>query len=186
MLPTIVLTGRKFCGKDTLTKAVLSMGYSRLSFSDQLKRICSELFPWLNFDYPQGEKDTKQFNGGTLSPRDIWLKMNVVTEIDRFILVRSLYNQMSELHPHRKCIITDLRKPEEYEWVKENCLPIVKIIDGSGRYDVTEDPLEDFIDSIEPDYIIVNNKDSESIDRFKLLVEQIENDHNIFRHRCSN
>ena len=88
----IALCGKKGVGKDTLFKAVADLGFQRLSFSDQLKDICSDVFPWLALVYPQGEKDRKQFNSknGLMSPREVWLSMNVITEIDEDVLVRRL------------------------------------------------------------------------------------------------
>lgn len=180
--PTIVLTGRKLAGKDTLARGIFPMGYTRLSFSDQLKHICHQLFPWLALDYAQGDKDLKQFRNNTLSPRDIWLKMNVVTEIDHNILIRSLVGQMVEIGSDAEFfVITDLRKPGEYEWVKKQGYPIIKIIDGTGRADISEDPLEDFIDEIEADYEFVNNKTTLDIERFKQLVKDIEDETVEFR-----
>lgn len=171
----IVLTGRKYSGKDTFASAIFPLGFTRLSFSDQLKRITNSLFPFVSLDYPQGDKDKKMFNDNTLSPRDIWLKMNVVTEIDRNILVGSLEREMRELicSGHTLLCITDLRKPEEYQWVSEMGYPIVKIIDGDRPTNLNEDSLEDFIDTISPDFTIVNNKDEQSILQFVELVRSI-------------
>ena len=166
----IVLTGRKFSGKDTLAKAIFPLGFRRVSFSDQLKHQCVKMFPWLDFDYPQGQKDTKMFNNNTLSPRDIWLKMNVITEIEPNILVRSAEHEVYS--GSGLVVITDLRKPEEYEWVKSKGYPIIKIHDPKRPSDIVEDKLEEFIDQIVPDYIFVNNKDQDSIDRFIALVEE--------------
>lgn len=172
--PTVVvLTGRKFSGKDTMVKSILPFGFTRLSFSDQLKRICVNLFPWMDFDYPQGDKDRKQFSNNTLSPRDIWLKMNVVTEIDRNILVSSLVEEMELDHRGKKLfVISDLRKPEEYEWVKMNGYPIIKIVEPN-RNVKTEDELENFIDSIVPDHVVCNYKDEQSLIVFQNLIRDL-------------
>lgn len=171
----VVLTGRKYSGKDTFASSIFPLGFTRLSFSDQLKRITNNIFPFVSLDYPQVDKDTKLFNNGTLSPRDIWLKMNVVTEIDKNILVRSLEREMVEFNSSGRTLfcITDLRKPEEYQWVQAMGYPIIKIIDGVRSNDVVEDELENFIDEIQETHRITNNKDQRSIDNFVDLVSTI-------------
>ena len=170
----VVLTGRKKAGKDTLASTLFKHEFIRISFSDQLKRICADLFPWLELDYPQEVKDQKIFNNETLSPRDIWLSLNVLTEIDRTILVRSLETELNKWTSQDlgelNFIITDLRKPEEYEWVQKMGYPIIKIIDGCSREGIVEDSLEDFIEQIVPNYEFVNNKDEDSKLRFEQFV----------------
>ena len=179
-LRVVVLTGRKKAGKDTMALELIKQGYTRLSFSDQLKRICSNLFPFLEVDYPQEIKDTKfiEGDGVMLSPRDIWLKMNVITEIDKNILVDSLRDELESLMCKgvRKFVVTDLRKNEEYDWVKAFDYPIIKIVDGASRDGIVEDELENFIDTIRANVEFVNYKDPESKVRFTTVVEEVLNE----------
>ena len=169
MSRVIVLTGKKGAGKDTLASQVFDMGFARVSFSDQLKMICASLFPWMKNDYPPSEKDTKLF--GDLSPRDIWLKMSVLTEIDRDILVRATRKQMDSIPQDKNIIITDLRKPEEYEFVREMGYPIIRIRDDNPNR--REDAVEQWVDQFEVYRDFFNNKDEDSKVRFKKLIEEI-------------
>lgn len=174
----IALCGKKGVGKDTLFKAVADLGFQRLSFSDQLKDICSDVFPWLALDYPQGEKDRKQFQSknGLMSPREVWMAMNVITEIDEDVLVRRLERQMNNMiaHDQRLFIITDLRKEEEYRWVKKNGIPIIRIHDFDQR---NEDAVEAFLGTIVGDFDFYNYKNEQSITNFQQLIQEILNDH---------
>lgn len=174
----IALCGKKGVGKDTLFNSVSEQGFQRLSFSDQLKEICSDIFPWLALDYPQGEKDRKQFEGkfGLLSPRDVWMAMNVITEIDENILVSRLERQLNNMiaHDQRLFIITDLRKEEEYRWVKKNEIPIICVHDFDTR---NEDAVESYIDQIVGDFDFYNYKNEQSITNFQQLIQELLNDH---------
>lgn len=179
MKPLIIaLCGKKGVGKDTLFKAVADLGFQRLSFSDQLKDICSDVFPWLALDYPQGEKDRKQFQSknGLMSPREVWMSMNVITEIDEDVLVRRLERQMNNMiaHDQRLIIITDLRKEEEYRWVRKNGIPIIRIHDFDQR---NEDAVEAFLDTIVGDFDFYNYKNEQSLTNFQQLIQEILNDH---------
>lgn len=174
----IALCGKKGVGKDTLFKSVADLGFQRLSFSDQLKEICSDVFPWLALDYPQGEKDRKQFQtkNGLMSPREVWMAMNVITEIDENVLVSRLERQLNNMiaHDQRLIIITDLRKEEEYRWVKKNEIPIICVHDFDTR---NEDAVESYIDQIVGDFDFYNYKNEQSIANFQQLIQEILNDH---------
>jgi len=174
----IALCGKKGVGKDTLFKSVADLGFQRLSFSDQLKEICSDVFPWLALDYPQGEKDRKQFQtkNELMSPREVWMAMNVVTEIDENVLVSRLERQLNNMiaHDQRLFIITDLRKEEEYRWVKKNEIPIICVHDFHTR---NEDAVESYIDQIVGDFDFYNYKNEQSITNFQQLIQEILNDH---------
>lgn len=179
MKPLIIaLCGKKGVGKDTLFKSVSDVGFQRLSFSDQLKDICSDVFPWLALDYPQGEKDRKQFQSknGLMSPRDVWMAMNIITEIDENILTSRLERQMNKMigNGQRMIIITDLRKEEEHRWVKKNGIPIIKILDYATR---EEDSVEKYVEHIVGDFYFENHKNEQSIVDFQQLIQEILNDH---------
>jgi hypothetical protein len=171
----IVLTGRKKAGKDTMALQLIDDGFTRLSFSDQLKRICCKVFPDMLPDYPQEVKDQKILFGKTLSPRDVWLKMNVVTEIEPEILVHSLADELYEHMESGKTnfVITDLRRPWEYEFVDHHSWPICKIVDGCPRDTIDEDDMENFIDEIIPDIEFMNMKDVHSKERFKEMMIKV-------------
>lgn len=174
----IALCGKKGVGKDTLYNSVAGLGFRRLSFSDQLKYICSEVFPWLYLDYPQGDKDRKQFqtSRGMLSPRDVWIAMNIITEIDENVLITRLESQLRDMidEGHNLFVITDLRKPEEHRWVKKNGIPIIKILDYATR---EEDSVEKYVEHIVGDFYFENHKNEQSIVEFQKLIQEILHDY---------
>jgi hypothetical protein len=92
----IALAGRKGSGKDNCAKILADhFGFDVFSFSDQLKHIAHQHFPWLHKDYPQELKEKaiweSPYDGREWSPRDIWTAMNVLVEIDPDILVNKLH-----------------------------------------------------------------------------------------------
>ena len=74
----------------------------------------------------------------------------------------------------RMIIITDLRKEEEYRWVRKNGIPIIRIHDFDQR---NEDAVEAFLDTIVGDFDFYNYKNEQSITNFQQLIQEILNDH---------
>lgn len=117
------------------------------SFSDQLKKICHELFPWLEADYAPSQKEKPIHlspDGVWYSPRDIWTAMNIMVEIDPMILVRRVESEyrssMSSgyLDNADFAIVKDLRphNPEELAFCLRNDFKIIYIENG-------KDPIKD-------------------------------------------
>jgi hypothetical protein len=150
----IALSGRKFSGKDECAK-VLGQRYNSLifSFSDQLKKIANEHFPWLELDYPQGTKEetvwVSPYDGKKYSPRDIWVKLNCLVEIDPAILVRKLHQErddyeltnqvIKDLRPHNPCELEYCIRHDFKIIYIENCKDPV----STENLDVTEDDFTD-------------------------------------------
>ena len=115
----IAISGMKGSGKDYCTDLIKEhYGAVVLSFSDQLKRICADLFPWLEFDCPPEQKEEPKFyshvTGKPYSYRDIWTMMNVMVDIDPQILIRRIEKDLRhEMWEHQgqdvHYIIKDLR-----------------------------------------------------------------------------
>jgi len=141
----IALSGMKGSGKDyclELIKKETSCNVISYSFSDQLKNICHELFPWLDLDYPPQEKEHKQFYNRAIddfyAPRDIWTMMNVIVDIDPKVLVRRVESEyrssMSSgyLDNVDFAIVKDLRphNPEELAFCLKNNFKIIYIENG--------------------------------------------------------
>lgn len=136
----IALSGRKFSGKDECAKVLKKhFGLETFSFSDQLKAIAHELFPWLQLDYPQDLKEKKiwvsPYDGREWSARDVWVALNVIVEIDPSILVRKChYTRMRHMmallddDKMRHCI-KDLRphNPKELEYCLKHNFVIIYI-----------------------------------------------------------
>ena len=94
----IALTGRKYSGKDYLAVPLIEADFTRVSFSDQLKKIANRLYPWCKLDYPSDQKEipiANHLNVNNLSPRDIWIKMDKLREVDPMVFVRGGFTPRS-------------------------------------------------------------------------------------------
>ena len=148
------------------------------SFSDQLKKICHELFPWLELDYPPHEKERKQFYNSAIddfyAPRDIWTKMNLIVEIDPQILVRHVESEYradqskGAVQDADFVVVKDLRphNPEELAFCLRNKFKIIYIENGKDpildqtNLDVTETGYENIQKHASAKFI--NRKDSDT------------------------
>ena len=183
----LAFMGISGAGKDYyVTHLVKTYSYTRLSFSDQLKRITKNIFPWIEQDYPPELKEkplnieTSFGEEITLSPREIWLKMNFLREIEDGIFVRMMkdevinlsrkFNKLIELgeipdfNPD-KIVISDIRTPPEYKMCKENGFKIIRI--DAEKTIHNKHNFDEQIFQFEPDYIFKNDFDGvEKFDKF--------------------
>ena len=138
MYNKICLLGASGAGKDWVCSEIMKrhQEFVRLSFSDGLKEICYNVFDWMKRDYSPEQKE-KPLNIKTslgeiidLSPREIWLKMNFLREIENGIFVRKLNDELNELEFYgvETFIISDLRTKPELDFVKQNGFKIIKIV----------------------------------------------------------
>lgn len=180
-------SGCKFSGKDTLVNSLADEHHILVySFSDPLKVICKNLFPFMKFDYPSNEKEqpiyTNPVTGVQYSPRDIWTKMNVMVDIYPNILVEKMatvYKEDLEIFKESTqdiiLIIKDLRphNPLELKFCKDHGFKIIyieNIVDPvQNPTDVTEQGY-DFILS-QSDYVYRNNKNG--TEEFQRIFNQI-------------
>ena len=92
----VALGGRKYSGKDTFTDILeAEYNFTPFSFSDQLKKVARQMFPFMQLDYPSGEKETKIVHinmdtGQEFTPRDIWQALDVLPDIYPMIYVAML------------------------------------------------------------------------------------------------
>ena len=160
----LALTGKSGAGKDYLVSYLINTyNFKRASFSDQLKRIASYIFDWLEEDYPPELKE-KPLNIETplgekvqLSPREIWLKMNFLREIEDGIFVRKLTEEINNLEKSgiNNIVISDIRTLPEYEWCKENGFTVIRIdVDKTIH---KEHEFDKQIYSFTPDFIFKND-----------------------------
>lgn len=136
-------------GKDHFTDhLVKTQGAHRLSFSDEVRRLSHQLFPWLPFDVSPEEKD-KPFkhenNPNNLTPRQIWLTVGKVRDVDPFYFVNSFIENNDNIldecfRSDRLNVITDFRTPQEWRFLDLANIPVVKI----EREDRTGLPPSDF------------------------------------------
>ena len=139
----ICLMGASGSGKDWITlHLVKRYNYIRLSFSDALKEIASNTFDWLKKDYSPDEKEkplnVKTYTGEliTLSPREIWLKMNFLRQIEDGLFVRKMKEELEkiEYEGFEHFVISDLRTKPELDFVKENGFSIIKIVNPNNYH----------------------------------------------------
>lgn len=133
----IAVSGMKRSGKDYCVDIVKSLyKVEVLSFSDHLKDICHDIFPWLQLDYEPEDKEKIVFyghvSGRHYTPRDIWTMMNIVVDIDPDVLVRKVdreiqHARISETVQH--LVIKDLRphNPSELYCCERNGFDILFI-----------------------------------------------------------
>lgn len=133
MSKIIALCGERKSGKDFFCEHLerVEEGVQRLSFSDEVRRLACELHPWLPFYFSPEEKD-KPFlhpnNPRRLTPRDIWLNVGKVREVEPDYFVKRFKTEQYEQFDGKMGIITDFRTPEEYAFLKEAGIPIFKIV----------------------------------------------------------
>lgn len=158
----IAFTGEKKSGKDFFCEFLeQKLNATRLSFSDEVRRLATQLYPWLPFDFDPAVKDSPYphpCNPNNLSPRQIWLTVGKVRDVDPHFFVRRFSdNQWPAIDSHnRTYIITDLRTEEEYMFLKEHNVPIIKI-KVDDRTGIQEDSFEDWVrEFIRYDALFIN------------------------------
>lgn len=139
-LPTkpriIAFSGPKTCGKDTLATALTMANTSsegdsyryfrRTPFAEGVKRICQQTFGWSMLDMDNAEwKETKLATWPYIEPR--WAMMDIANFMrDKYgedVWVHALRERIEYCErstPYGAYVITDLRFPNEVEWVLEN------------------------------------------------------------------
>jgi dephospho-CoA kinase len=117
----IALTGISGSGKDYVCSILESKySYVRVSFSDQLKKICKHIFPWMKLDYAPIEKETPlniQTEFGEYvnkTPRDIWLSLDILRQIDKNVFIRGFIKEIEQLD-NNNIVVSDIRTKEEYD-----------------------------------------------------------------------
>lgn len=120
-------------GKDYLASHLIKeFGYYRFSFSDQLKRIATSIYPWLEKDYPplikEDALDLTLSTGEviTKSPREIWLHLNGLRDIEKNIFIRMLQEEIANFEG-KNILISDIRSEDEFHWCRTNGFRIIHI-----------------------------------------------------------
>jgi len=124
----IALAGRKYSGKDEFAELFEELGFHIFSFSDQLKRIATNLFPFMKKDYTSKEKEslvvyTNPDTGVEYTPRDIWQALDLLPEIYPPVFVESMSNEVLNLAAKKRQVlkrcVKDVRRPAELEWISK-------------------------------------------------------------------
>lgn len=178
----IAFMGISGSGKDFLANYLISKyGFTRLSFSDQLKKLAHYIYPWMEKDYLSEKKSLPlniSLSTGELisySPRDIWLSLNKLREIEEKIFIRMLSEELNLLESNstndkRKIIITDIRSNEEFIWCKDNQFTVIYIERSGNDYKKYEIDNHIIDNKEKADYHFHNN--TSGIDSFKLFFEE--------------
>ena len=156
----IALIGISGSGKDYLVSYMTDkMGFTRVSFSDQLKKIAKFAFPWMDLDYPPIAKEqplTIQTSIGehiNLTPRQIWLTVNNLRSVEDGLFVRMLHDEVSGMSGN--IVISDVRTSPEYDYCKANGFKFIRITPAKLIYEPNEFDLQQ--QSMISDYEFVNN-----------------------------
>ncbi|WP_217522152.1 adenylate kinase [Vibrio metschnikovii] len=178
----IAFMGVSGSGKDFLARYLIDEhNFIRLSFSDQLKKLASYIYPWMEKDYLPEEK-TLPINitlstGESIkhTARDIWLHLNKLREIEDRIFIRMLSEELINLEERYKetqnIIITDIRSNEEFIWCKNNGFIVIYIERSNNHYEKYE--IDKYINLNKPksDYKFRNNEDG--MGNFKAFIEEV-------------
>lgn len=158
----IAFTGERGSGKDYFCELLQrECEVTRLSFSDELRILATKVFPFMELEYPPELKDKPLIhpeNPNGLSPRDIWKTLDAVRQVDpayfvhrfcegqfhKYVKMVPKDTNLKAVHPSSFSIITDLRTPAEYAFLKEWDIPIIKI-ELEDRSGLTPDPFEEFV-----------------------------------------
>ena len=171
----IALTGISGSGKDYLVSHLLDIGYTRISFSDQLKKLCKIIYPWMEADYPPLEKEQPLnitlSNGEFIdkTPREIWLHLNMLRDVEDGLFTRMLQEEMESIEGD--IVISDIRPELEFLWCKDNNFTTVYIEPSKRIYEPNS------FDSNIPgyksrvDYVFKNNFNG--LDEWKEFIEKI-------------
>lgn len=161
----IALMGVSGAGKDFIANHLIKeFDYQRFSFSDQLKRIATMIYPWLEKDYPPLVKEEPlniTLNSGELitkSPRDIWLHLNALRDIERDIFIRMLNEEVTNFKDKRKnMLISDIRSEDEFQWCKNSGFKIIFIKPNKKVYKSYDIDSKIYEMATQADFDFVNN-----------------------------
>jgi len=162
----IALSGVAGAGKDYFGAFLIEeYGFYRVSFSDQLKKICADVFDWMEVDYPPEVKEkplnitTSMGELITMSPREIWLKMNYMRKIENELFVRKLYDDVRLLQRQgvENVLITDIRTKNEMEFCKDNGFTTIRIVAPKDKIIHKTHDFDKQLDDAEFDFEFQNN-----------------------------
>jgi len=162
----LAIMGVSGSGKDYVVDVMKDeFMFTRFSFSDQLKKLGDMIYPWLNADYSPEEKELplnyKIPETGeviTDSPRQIWLKLNKMRDIENELFVRMLAEQVSKTYVDNY-VISDVRTQNEYDWCLYHGYTLVMIKADEPKH--PKNSFDDWVRNIDErglyDYAFTNN-----------------------------
>jgi dephospho-CoA kinase len=122
----LAFTGISGSGKDFLVNHLIEEErFTRVSFSDQLKKLAKLIYPWMETDYEPIIKETPlnitipetgEFISHT--PREIWLMLNDLRKVENKLFLRMLQDEISNIDS-KNIVISDVRPQLEWDWCKK-------------------------------------------------------------------
>ncbi len=166
--PFIGLIGKAGCGKDTVANYLqTNYGITRVAFADELKRKAMDDFG-LTYEQVHGEEKEKLIPKYMKSARQILQIMG--TEWYRTIYqnywVDALYNVLksSAVRTRKGLVISDVRFPNEVDFVKGQTGIIIRIIRPDQSYIKTSNHISEVaVDDIKADFVLMNDGTLESL-----------------------
>lgn len=158
-MTVLALTARSESGKDFLTNYNINeLGYTRVSFNDQIKKLANQLYPWCDLDYPSKLKNIPiqhDANVLGLSPREIWRSLDVLCNTDPLLYINTAIVEAKRIISNGGDVIfPEIRKDVEMEAVRSLGATVIKIT-APVMTDRTD---ENIIDEFEVDYTFKNIK----------------------------
>lgn len=173
----LAFTGIAGSGKDFLVNHLIKQGYTRVSFSDQLKKLATVIYPWLKKDYPPFEKEQPLniiLPSGekiTKTPREIWLHLNKLRDIEDGIFLRMLEAELNLLSVPN-IVISDIRPKLEWDWCRKNGFTTIYIEPLKEIYKPNDFDKQVLVYKEQSDYIFEN--DFNGIEKFKKFIQTIK------------
>ncbi len=170
----LAITGISGSGKDYLVDILVNdYSFTRVSFSDQLKKLAVKIYPWMEKDYRPFEKEQPLdivLSSGehiTKTPRKIWLHLNLLRDIEDGLFIRMLEEEISTIEGN--IVISDIRTENEWNWVNANGYRTIYIDPLKKIY--TPKTFDDFSISLKNKTNYVFENDFSGHKRFKKFVE---------------
>lgn len=169
----IAFVGFAGSGKDYFAEYLINEhNYKRIAFADSVKKFTHELFPNVKEFYTHEEKDRplNAIISGELikkTPREIWIDISrPILEVDtHFFLNRTI----TEIEKYEKVIITDVRRREEFDYLKDQGFTLVYIDANLKCNNSFDENILDFKDEIVYNF---RNK-FDGLEDFKKFIAQI-------------
>ena len=168
----IGLVGKKGSGKDTMADFLVSeYGYHKLAMADPLKKACKILFDFSDAQLNDHELKEKIDDRWGISPRQAFQKMG--TDLIRKHICDDFWLRRADIevghYLEESVVISDIRFPNEAEWVKHHGGILVRIHSPCPPHKEDTHSSEVLVDDIVVDHELLNDK-SVGLDTFHLQI----------------
>ncbi len=178
MIDVIGLSGYARTGKDTAAKYLRELGFKRVAFADTLRNAAYALDPVIGEGYSLQEViDDYGWDGYKNTPfagevRRILQRLG--TEVGRNLIGEDVWVAATfDNLPCDKYVVTDVRFPNEADYIRERYDGIIIRIERPGVGPINDHPSETALDDYDFDFVI-NNDGSEADLRRNLLIAYAE------------